>query len=236
VTCKPGVLYISLTDGASISPPSEISETLAVNLKTNMLKETFIKLSGNYTGDSSLVNELWTEIEHQYSTKRRHYHTLEHLENLFEQLIQIKSEIQDWDIILFSLYYHDIIYNPLKSDNEEKSAVFAEKRLKQMSIPINRIEACKKQILATESTNNDTNYFTDADLSILGKDWKIYFTYLKNVRKEYSIYPDFIYNSGRKKVLNYFCQCKEYLKQIFFMTNLKNMQNPIYIENYLCCD
>jgi predicted metal-dependent HD superfamily phosphohydrolase len=181
---------------------------LAVILGHPMLKETFIELLTNYTDNNSLTNELWTEIEKSYSNKKRHYHTLQHLENLLTQLIEVKDEIQNWETVLFSLYYHDIIYNSLKSDNEEKSAGLSEKRMKQISVPIDKIELCKKQILATKShiksTDSDTNYFTDADLSILGQPWETYLLYYKNVRKEYSIYPDLIYNPGRKKVLTHF--------------------------------
>jgi predicted metal-dependent HD superfamily phosphohydrolase len=185
-----------------------------------MLKETFIGLLSNYTDDKRLINELWDEIEINYSTKKRHYHTLQHLDNLLAQLTEVKEKIQDWDTVLFTLYYHDIVYNSLKSDNEEKSALLATNRMKQMAISNRMIESCQKQILATKthikSTESDTNYFTDADLSVLGNSWEVYTQYFKDVRKEYSIYPDFIYNSGRKKVLNHFLKMDSIFKTEFF--------------------
>lgn len=185
-----------------------------------MLKETFIGLLKNYTDNDRLTNELWTEIEKNYSSKKRHYHTLQHLDNLLAQLTDVKGEIQNWNTILFTLYYHDIVYNSLKSDNEEKSAELAEKRMKQISVSIDTIELCENQILATKShiksTDSDTNYFTDADLSVLGQNWETYSMYYKNVRKEYSIYPDFVYNPGRKKVLNHFLSMDKIFKTDFF--------------------
>jgi predicted metal-dependent HD superfamily phosphohydrolase len=185
-----------------------------------VLKETFIELLKNYTNSDRLTNELWTEIEKNYSSKKRHYHTLHHLDNLITQLTEVKNEIQNWNAILFTLYYHDIVYNSLKSDNEEKSAELAEKRLNQISVSPDTIELCKNQILATQShiksTDSDTNYFTDADLSILGQNWETYSLYYKNVRKEYSIYPDLVYNSGRKKVLNHFLSMDKIFKTDFF--------------------
>lgn len=185
-----------------------------------MLKETFIGLLTNYTDNDRLTNELWTEIEKNYSSKKRHYHTLHHLESLLAQLTDVKGKIQKWNTILFSLYYHDIVYSSLKSDNEEKSAELAEKRMKQISVSIDTIELCKNQILATKShiksTNSDTDYFTDADLSILGQNWETYSVYCKNIRKEYSIYPDFVYNLSRKKVLNHFLSMDRIFKTDFF--------------------
>ena len=188
--------------------------------KTTVLKETFIELLKNYTDNDRLTNELWTEIEKNYSSKKRHYHTLHHLDNLLVQLNELKGEIQNWNTLLFTLYYHDIVYNPLKSDNEEKSAEIAEKRMKQLSVSFESIELCKNQILATKShiksIDSDTNYFTDADLSVLGQNWETYSLYYKNVRKEYSIYPDFVYNSGRKKVLNHFLSMDRIFKTNIF--------------------
>lgn len=185
-----------------------------------MLQEVFINLLNSYTDNEHLKNELWTEIQHHYSSPRRHYHTLHHLENLLIQMMEVKSEIQHWDTILFTLFYHDIIYSATSSNNEEKSAELAEKRMKQLNISTESINNCKSQILATkshqQSLDNDTNYFTDADLSVLGQDWETYSQYFKNVRKEYDIYPDLIYNSGRKKVLNHFLSMERIYKTDFF--------------------
>jgi predicted metal-dependent HD superfamily phosphohydrolase len=204
-----------------------------------MLKEAFIELLTNYTDNNVLANELWNEIAKNYSSNKRYYHTLKHLENLLTQLTEVKAEIQNWDTILFTLYYHDIIYNSLKSDNEEKSAELAEKRMKQISVPDNSLELCKKQILATKShiksNDSDTNYFTDADLSVLGHPWETYSEYYKNVRKEYSIYPDFVYNPGRKKVLNHFLIMDRIFKTEFFHSKFEiqakqNLQKEIELH------
>lgn len=195
-------------------------------LNNALLKETFIELLTNYVSNYSLTNELWIEIDKYYSDKKRHYHTLHHLENLLVQLSEVKNEIQNWNTILFTLFYHDIIYNTTKQNNEEKSAQLAEKRLKQIIVPNKKIEICKRQILATKShiksTDSDTNYFIDADLSILGQGWKTYKLYYENVRKEYSIYPDFLYNAGRKKVLNNFLMMDRIFKTDFFYNKFEN--------------
>ena len=151
-------------------------------------------------------------------------------------MTDVKSEIQNWETILFTLFYHDIIYNSIKSDNEEKSAELAEKRMKQISVSNDIIELCKKQILTTKShiksTDSDTNYFTDADLSVLGQNWETYLLYCKNVRKEYSIYPALVYNPGRKKVLNHFLSMDRIFKTDFFYNKFEkqakhNLQKEI---------
>jgi predicted metal-dependent HD superfamily phosphohydrolase len=186
-----------------------------------MLKETFIQLITKYTGNISRAESLWTEIEKAYNSKKRHYHNLSHLENLLQQLLTVKTEINNWDATLFALYYHDVVYNTLKTDNEEKSAALAEKRMKEILMPADIAEQTTQQIIATKShntsTNTDTNFFTDADLSILGSDWETYEAYFKKIRKEYAIYPAIIYNPGRKKVLQHFLTMERIFKtEIFF--------------------
>jgi len=118
------------------------------------------------------------------------------------------------------LFYHDIVYNALKSNNEEKSADLAKLRMETIKVPSSIIKNCELQILATKkhllNSGSDTNYFLDADLSILGKDLKTYTDYSQNVRKEYAYYPSLIYNPGRKKVLKHFLEMNKIFKTDHF--------------------
>lgn len=185
-----------------------------------MLKKTFTELLHTFTKDEDLISQLWLEIEQNYSGAKRHYHTLQHLDHLLLQLLAVKERIKNWSAVLFTLYYHDSIYSALKSDNEEQSALLAEKRMLQISVDKSTVELCKKLILATKahlhSSDSDINYFNDADLSILGQPWKDYQQYYINVRKEYAWYPDFLYNSGRLKVLNHFLAMDRIFKTDYF--------------------
>lgn len=181
-----------------------------------MLKNVFIDLLRPYQLDQVTTENLWLEIESKHSDSSRHYHSLKHLSDLYDQLISVKSEIKRWDMVLFTLFYHDIIYNSTKSNNEEKSAELARKRMLEIGLPESDAAHCFNQILATKShnisENHDTNIFTDADLSILGRDWEVYDQYCQNVRKEYSIFPNIIYRRGRKKVLKHFLSMERIFK------------------------
>lgn len=181
-----------------------------------MIKSTYTELLEEYEVNSTSVEKLWNEIITNYSEKTRHYHNLEHLEDLLSQLKSVKEEIDNWKVILFTLFYHDIIYKSTKKDNEEKSAEIASKRMAEIGVKRNYIQLCYDQIIATkshkESHSTDINFFTDADLSILGRTPSKYKTYCSNIRKEYSIYPDSIYNRGRKKVINHFLSMNKIFK------------------------
>ncbi len=136
-----------------------------------LLKDTFTALLQPYS-NGVVVEQYWLEIEKAYSGKKRHYHNLIHLEQLWQQLFALKSEISDWDTLLFSLFYHDMVYNVRRQDNEEKSAELAKQRLQALPYPPAGIDKCVAQIVATKShtlsPDLDTNLFTDADLAILG--------------------------------------------------------------------
>ncbi|MDR6464907.1 hypothetical protein [Chryseobacterium sediminis] len=184
------------------------------------LKNQFEQLCSSFTNDQQLINSLWKEIETKYSEKGRHYHNLLHLENMFGEFEAVKSNISDFTAISFSVFYHDVVYDATSKTNEEKSAAKAEKRLAELHLDKNKISIISEQILATKSHQRsdykDTNYLLDADLSVLGKDFKTYLEYTQNIRKEYSIYPDFLYKPGRKKVLKHFLELESIFKTDYF--------------------
>ena len=75
-------------------------------------------------------------------------------------------------------------------------------------------------IMATKdhasSEDDDTNYFTDADVSIFGSNRTGYIEYCQNIRKEYSFLPDMIYDPGRKMVLLHFLKMPAIFKTQYF--------------------
>lgn len=187
-----------------------------------MLKQLFTELVSNYSADNKLSVRLWNEIEINYLDAGRYYHDLSHIRKMYNELLPVKDLIEDWDAILFALFYHDIVYQTKRMDNESESALLAEKRLKEIQhFPIDRINRCSVHILATKGHNksfdNDTNLFTDADLSILGAENHIYKQYIKDIRREYFIYSDKEYAYGRRMALLYFLKMKQIFKTTHFL-------------------
>lgn len=181
-----------------------------------ILKEKFFQICLQFTKDEILIENLWTEIEKKYSEKSRHYHNLKHLENMFSELEFVKDKIFNFSNLSFSVFYHDVIYDATSKLNEEKSAEFAKLKLQKLGLNETDLAEISEQILATKShqkaENNDINYLLDADLSILGQNIESYIKYTKQIRKEYSIYPDFLYKPGRKKVLQHFLELESIFK------------------------
>lgn len=201
-----------------------------------MLKSVFINLVKKYTPDTKLANNLWNEIVIEYSDAGRFYHTLKHLENVYNELQPVKDKIADWDVLLFALFYHDIVYKNSQSDNEVESAEIAKNRLKSINFPDEKISLCILHILSTKSHSlsqePDTNYLNDADLAILGQSETIYSVYAQNIRKEYFLYSDTSYNRGRKAVLKHYINMQQIFKTNFFYEKYED-QARININNEL---
>jgi len=185
-----------------------------------MLKERFLKLAAKYSSDNELCLCLWDEIQIQYTSSSRYYHNLSHLESIINELDNLQIYFEDEDSLLFATFYHDLIYDVNEADNEEKSAQLAVKRLSELSVPPAVIENCFQHIIATKSHSGrhlkDTAYFLDADLCILGYSPESYEEYAKNIRKEYGIFSDEMYSSGRQKVLIHFLQMNSIYKTSAF--------------------
>jgi predicted metal-dependent HD superfamily phosphohydrolase len=126
------------------------------------------------------------------------------------------NKLDDPDTVLFSIFYHDIIYQTTQGDNEEKSAALATDRLALLNVSTEKISKCRKQIMATRdhpwSDESDTNYLVDFDLAILGENAALYNDYTKKIRKEYSVYPDAVYHAGRQKILQHFLDMEKIFK------------------------
>lgn len=185
-----------------------------------MLKTIFTELVKKYTANDSLRKQLWNEIVINYCDAGRYYHNLTHLEAIISELSDVKDNIPQWDTAMFSVFYHDIIYNALRSDNEAQSAEKAQIRLQEMGFPTDQTTECVLQILATKGheAGNDltTRLFIDADLTILGKAPQKYNEYSENLRKEFFVYSDTEYKARRKKVLKHFLAKDRIFKTDYF--------------------
>lgn len=183
------------------------------------LKRIYTQLLLKYTDESAKIDKAWADLEKLYTQRNRHYHNLIHLENMLAELED--APLIDRDSVVFSVFYHDIIYKSTSKDNEERSAGKAVEVLSKFGIDQAQLRKISDMIIATKnhekSSDSDTNFLLDADLSILGKPWEKYSAYLKQIRKEYSIYPDFMYKPGRIKVLGHFLNFSQiYHTDLFF--------------------
>jgi predicted metal-dependent HD superfamily phosphohydrolase len=186
----------------------------------NYLKQIWVQLCLQFTQNNPLVEQEWLFIQQSHSEKGRHYHILNHLHYMFLQLELVKNETDNLLALSFAIFYHDVVYNAKRKDNELASAEIACEKLALLNVPSEIIALTEKHILATQhhklSSENDTNTLLDLDLAILGDTPENYKTYTQNIRKEYAMYPNFLYKPARKKVLKHFLQMEHIFKTPYF--------------------
>ncbi|CAM3435958.1 hypothetical protein [Flavobacterium chungbukense] len=185
------------------------------------LEKIYSDLLSNIGFSADEIQKNWKNLEKEYSKKSRHYHNLTHLKEMIASFEVYRDEIQNPDEILFSIFYHDFVYSASKKDNELKSAEYALSVLPENS-NLNK-QLIFDAICATQQHQHnsieDINWLIDFDLKILAKDWDDYKIYFEQIRKEYRIYPDFLYKPGRAKALKHFLE-NEFIFQTEEFRNL----------------
>jgi len=73
-----------------------------------------------YCSDTSLTDRFFEEIEKKYTGRSRHYHNLQHIAALLQLCEQYSHRLTDKDVVALAVFYHDIIYNVLRKDNEPR--------------------------------------------------------------------------------------------------------------------
>lgn len=141
---------------------------------------------------------LWQGIATAYTEPHRHYHGLSHIDALATALEPLKSRLEDPDAALLALVYHDIVYDPARADNEERSA-------DRLASDVADSARAQRHILATKHHNSDddpdTNLVLDLDMGILGASWPAYLTYAQGVFREYlPVYGRDAYAKGRAEL------------------------------------
>lgn len=176
------------------------------------IEQNWQQLAQYYRWDEAKSKATFERLAKAYQQKNRHYHTLLHLENMFNALQTYELQIVDKQVVMLSIFFHDVVYaTHYYSRNEERSAVYADKCLTALGVPTETIAKVKTYILATQHhqpapDDQDLQLLLDVDLAILGSNETNYKTYTQAIRQEYAYYPDFIYTQGRKKVLKNFLE------------------------------
>ncbi len=173
-----------------------------------------------------MSSEKWNSLMHHFQFKENHkeldyltkmyngtdraYHNLNHINDCLNKLDQLNevTPIENKPEIALAFWFHDVIYDPFRKDNELKSAERAKSFLEKQGADFNTIEFVYDLILATihkeQPKNISESYVMDIDISILGSDPKTYQTYCNDIRKEYKMVPGILYKRNRAKIMKSF--------------------------------
>ena len=151
--------------------------------------------------DASLLAELarrWTE-------RQRFWHGPRHLLAMLEEIIATTTAGDDRDTLLLAAAYHDAIYDPTASDNEEASAQLLERQARDASSPIITRAAALIRASAwqTEPTDDLTARFFALDTRQLADDCPLgeRLAYEHAIFREFQFTPWATYQAKRREFL-----------------------------------
>jgi predicted metal-dependent HD superfamily phosphohydrolase len=145
------------------------------------------------------------ELIAAYTAPCRHYHNLRHIEDCLSALAGVDGlSATAREILTEAIWWHDVVYDPTRPDNEELSAGLAEQHVRpDISPEVGRLIRLTK----THQVERDDRLgaiLISIDLSILGAEPARYDAYALAIRQEFTHVPDSDYRAGRAKVLSQF--------------------------------
>jgi len=189
-----------------------------------------ILLQDNFTHLTRIqIQQAWARLLPHYQEAHRYYHDLSHIEACFIWFDLVKDQLDDPLAVALAIWFHDVIYDVRRTDNEVKSAQYAVTALTNFAVSTPLVQQVYELVLLTQhpskpsrtitrqsgkvlskKTNvvqaslNDQALFLDIDLTILGQHSAIYERYEKAIRSEYQHVPLWLYKRVRKRLLKRF--------------------------------
>jgi predicted metal-dependent HD superfamily phosphohydrolase len=151
---------------------------------------------------------LRAEVAEAWQEPWRAYHTIDHLEAGLALLAECRNLASAPAELDLAFYFHDAVYDPKRSDNEEKSAQLAKKVLLEAGAAPELAQRIYDLVMVTrhdaEPADSDAALLVDVDLAILGAERADYDRYEQAVREEYSWVPRILFRRKRREILKAF--------------------------------
>jgi predicted metal-dependent HD superfamily phosphohydrolase len=145
--------------------------------------------------------QLFAEVMGRYAEPHRSYHTTRHLDECFARLDEARQHADRLYEIELALWFHDAVYDVRGSDNEKRSASWAQAAVSAAGLDTTVGDRVRDLILATRhdgsSPAGDAALLVDVDLAILGSPAERFDEYEQQVRQEYSWVPGFLFKRKR---------------------------------------
>ncbi|MBR8642297.1 hypothetical protein KEF29_30735 [Streptomyces tuirus] len=142
----------------------------------------------------------------RWQEPQRRYHTVEHLTAVLDHIDVLEKYARDPDVVRLAAWFHDAVYLPDRSENEERSARLAERALPEAGLPAAKTAEVARLVRLTVThdpadDDPDGQVLSDADLAILASPPSAYAAYTTAVREEYHFVPSDAFRTGRAAIL-----------------------------------
>ncbi len=167
---------------------------------------------------STFADSEFVTLRHMYGG--RPYHNLDHIQNCLVEFDSCSHLSINPDALEFAIWYHDIIYNTKRQDNEEKSAQYAKAICDQAGVPEKFGSEVSRLIILTNHrqipTDIDGKLIVDIDLAILGASPEDFEECERAIREEYAHYSESTFKHGRSAILDMINKREDIYETEFF--------------------
>ena len=156
------------------------------------------------------------KLLHAYQEPQRAYHQVQHIVECLALFENVQSQIEDGFALQLAIFFHDVVYQPRSSSNEQDSVLWMRQQLTD-ALPKAQLDKIATWILATQqhlvASEPDLAYLLDIDLAILGSSPQRFAEYQQQIQQEYMWVDELMYQEKRHAVLRQF-----YLTQPLYQT------------------
>lgn len=148
--------------------------------------------------DINTVLSMWNE-------SHRHYHNLNHLNELLDKINKAKNNISEklYEKLVLTALFHDVVYDPCNTDNEEKSSEFFLSLCENKSnSDILEINQCILDTKSHNYTSKLSEIFCEMDMSIVESNLEKLLEWEEGIKMEFvPCFGEESYKNGRLKFL-----------------------------------
>jgi predicted metal-dependent HD superfamily phosphohydrolase len=134
--------------------------------------------------DYKVLLSMWNE-------PHRHYHTQNHLLDLIDQINEAKSYLdshKNYEKLILCALFHDCVYDPSKSNNEEESAKFFLSCCQEKNEDTKHIYQMILDTKEHKSEEKLSKIFNHFDMSIVESDFDKLLEWEIGINEEYKVY------------------------------------------------
>ena len=179
-----------------------------------------------HVGTDPVAADWYESVVTRHHEAHRHYHDIRHVRWVVRhvrELVDARADLAadtsadpgadpgaDLGAVVVAAFFHDVVYEPMASDNERASGELAARALRELQWTGERIDRVTAMICGTaghhvdDTTSIDAVVLYAADLGVLAADPAGYSDYVRNVRREYAHLSDVEWAEGRTEVLRSF--------------------------------
>ncbi|MEZ5966587.1 MAG: hypothetical protein R3F56_22310 [Planctomycetota bacterium] len=145
-------------------------------------------------------HQLVLELTRRYTEPHRRYHDIRHI----AQMLAWGMEVGLDDAQVWAIWFHDAVYDPRRPDNEEQSAVLAERCLLASGHGQDLVNVVTQIVRDTRThtpTVRESGLVLDLDLGTLALPWDAFCNNTAAIRGEYAHVDDASFATGRRRFM-----------------------------------